>query len=62
MNLPQTWYIVKSNAGTCEILTNEQIMAKDDAEIADCWGPFTSSDDAISRRIGLIRSGKCKPV
>ena len=28
----------------------------------DQWGPFESKAVAISRRVGLIRAGKCKPV
>ncbi|MEL6352868.1 MAG: hypothetical protein AAFR58_14000 [Cyanobacteria bacterium J06627_28] len=26
------------------------------------WGPFKTQNQAIAKRIGLIRSGKCKPV
>jgi hypothetical protein len=26
------------------------------------WGPFDSQQEAIARRVGLIRAGKCQPV
>lgn len=26
------------------------------------WGPFETQNQAIAKRIGLIRSGKCKPA
>ncbi|HEY9630251.1 MAG TPA: DDE transposase family protein [Coleofasciculaceae cyanobacterium] len=26
------------------------------------WGPFASQGEAIARRVGLIRSGKCQPL
>ncbi|MBI4781483.1 MAG: hypothetical protein HY785_09155 [Oscillatoriophycideae cyanobacterium NC_groundwater_1537_Pr4_S-0.65um_50_18] len=28
----------------------------------DRWGPFASQGEAIARRVGLIRSGKCQPL
>jgi hypothetical protein len=59
MSLPPSWYIVKCSDGTCAVLTNEQVISHED--LVDCWGPFPSTDEAIARKIGLIRSGKCKP-
>ncbi|MBW4613426.1 MAG: DDE transposase family protein [Desmonostoc vinosum HA7617-LM4] len=57
----QKWYVVKRNAGNCEIVPSEEI---EDAhpEIVEQWGPFSSQEEAIARRVGLIRSGKCQPV
>jgi hypothetical protein len=26
------------------------------------WGPFASRDEAIARRVGLIRAGHCQPI
>ncbi|RCJ22647.1 hypothetical protein A6S26_21165 [Nostoc sp. ATCC 43529] len=61
MENTQEWYIVKRSAGNCEIVSSNQIQ-EDDAEIIEQWGPYTSQEEAIARRIGLIRSGKCQPV
>jgi len=59
----QDWYIVKRNAGNCEILSNEQIEGENqDLDITEKWGPFASQAEAIARRVGLIRGGKCQPV
>jgi predicted transposase YbfD/YdcC len=56
----QTWYIVKRNSGNCEIIPREKI-GDDNSEIIEQWGPFTSQGEAIARRVGLIRAGKCQP-
>lgn len=61
MNNPQTWYIVKRPDGHCEILPQTQIESKEDPNIVERWGPIASQEDAIARRIGLIRAGKCQP-
>lgn len=57
----QTWYIVKRPQGTCDIVPAEKIEQKEDPNIVESWGPFTSPDEAIARRVGLIRVGKCRP-
>ncbi|MEA5601374.1 DDE transposase family protein [Nostoc sp. UHCC 0252] len=61
MNDTQTWYIVKQPAGNCEIVTSDKVD-DDNLEIIEQWGPFSSQGEAIARRVGLIRSGKCQPV
>jgi hypothetical protein len=59
----ETWYIVKHNHGHCEILSSEQVEAENsNLDIAEKWGPFASQDEAIARRVGLIRAGKCQPA
>ncbi|MBD2092762.1 DDE transposase family protein [Microcoleus sp. FACHB-1515] len=50
------WYIVKQADGHCAIVPTPP------AEKAEKWGPFESQGEAIARRVGLIRSGKCLPV
>jgi hypothetical protein len=50
------WYIIKQSSGTCAIATE---LPQD---VTESWGPFDSQNDAISRRIGLIRAGKCQPT
>lgn len=59
MNNQQHWYIVKETNGHCQIIFSEK---KSLSEGEQTWGPFVSSEEALARRIGLIRAGKCKPV
>ncbi|MEH2013884.1 DDE transposase family protein [Nostoc sp.] len=61
MNDSQTWYIVKRSVGNCEILPSDK-FGNDNLEIIEQWGPFSSQEEAIARRVGLIRAGKCQPV
>lgn len=73
---PPSWYIVKHSDGYCDIVADKDIADKDiaDKNVADkdrsvkasedkatVWGPFVSKPDAIARRVGLIRSSKCRP-
>ena len=53
-----TWYIIKTDTGICEIVAAE---AKD-PDVQEQWGPFQSQGEAIAKRVGLIRAGKCRPV
>jgi hypothetical protein len=62
MNYTQSWYIVKRPAGHCEIIISNELGDEDNPEIIERWGPFTSQDEAVARRIGLIRGGKCQPI
>jgi len=57
----QTWYIVKRPTGQCEIIYHDQVEKEEESVFEEHWGPFESQQDAIARRVGLIRSGKCKP-
>lgn len=57
MNETQNWYIVKLPAGNCEIVAQAA-----NNEATERWGPFESKQEAIARRVGLIRAGKCQPV
>ncbi|MBW4426256.1 MAG: DDE transposase family protein [Nostoc desertorum CM1-VF14] len=61
MNKSQTWSIVKLSAGNCEIILSDKV-GDDNLEIVEQWGPFSSQEEAIARRVGLIRAGKCQPV
>jgi len=62
MNNPQNWYIVKQPAGHCEIISSKETTEDKEPSSQERWGPFSSQDEAIARRVGLIRSGKCQPV
>ncbi|MGD1804583.1 DDE transposase family protein [Dapis sp. BLCC M126] len=55
------FYIIKTIEESCEILAAEEVEQKKDPKILETWGPFNSVEEAIARRVGLIRSGKCKP-
>ncbi|MEH2291478.1 DDE transposase family protein [Nostoc sp.] len=61
MSNPQNLYIVKRSGGNCEIIPSDQ-LGDDNLEIIEQWGPFNSQEEAIARRVGLIRAGKCQPV
>ncbi len=52
------WYIIKEPDGCCAIVHAAQLAA---LTIVEQWGPFASEAEAIARRVGLIRSGKCQP-
>jgi hypothetical protein len=59
------WYVVKLESGECAIvsateLATPSVQPANPSE--EQWGPFDLKEDAIARRVGLIRSGKCKPV
>jgi hypothetical protein len=62
MNTAQTWYIVKRSNEQCEITPSEQAEYKQIPDLVERWGPFNSQQEAIARRVGLIRAGKCKPA
>jgi hypothetical protein len=53
------WYIVKTPEGHCQIvnLDNDRVR-----NFPEKWGPYASQADAIARRVGLIRAGKCQPL
>lgn len=57
----QKFYIVKRPTGNCEIIAGDLIPDNEESQIVEQWGPFESADEAIARRVGLIRSGKCQP-
>ena len=60
----ENWYIIKRTEGHCEIKPAAEVQADaSQAEpIEEQWGPFASQGEAIARRVGLIRAGKCRPV
>lgn len=61
MSNTQSWHIVKRPAGNCEIVPSEEARDDNSTDI-EKWGPFSSEGEAIARRVGLIRKGKCQPV
>lgn len=53
----QAWYVVKQQDGTCTIVA----VAHGSSPTASSWGPFASQQEAIAKRVGLIRARKCQP-
>ncbi|MEO1521248.1 MAG: DDE transposase family protein [Cyanobacteria bacterium J06633_2] len=57
----QSWYIVQRDPGHCDIVSSvEPDMGNEHPSRR--WGPFDSEGEAIAKRVGLIRAGKCKPI
>ena len=63
-----SWYIIQQPSGHCELAQSEAVAANSDREVAtekqtslESWGPFDTKNQAIAKRVGLIRAGKCKP-
>lgn len=57
------WYICKQASGNCLIVNLMVDIA--DLELnqsIESWGPFPSQNEAIAKRVGLIRAGKCIPA
>jgi hypothetical protein len=70
---PESWYIVKRSDGHCEIVpgkpssgnpnqTSPDSSTSGAIDSSEQWGPFNSQAEAIARRVGLIRAGKCQAV
>ncbi|MBE9177983.1 DDE transposase family protein [Oculatella sp. LEGE 06141] len=59
----EVWYIVKQDDGHCQVVSKSQIDSSTaQSEPSEQWGPFASQGEAIARRVGLIRAGKCQPI
>ncbi|MGF1566525.1 MAG: hypothetical protein ACFCVD_00355 [Nodosilinea sp.] len=56
------WYVIQTDEGRCEILPAEAVSpARREADPA-IYGPYPTQEEAVARRVGLIRAGKCKPA
>lgn len=65
MSEMETWYVVKQETGECAIVPAAQlstISEQSETSSKEQWGPYPSQAEAIARRVGLIRAGKCKPI
>lgn len=60
MNDTTGWYVVKRPQGFCEVISAEAAQTLEEG--AERWGPFATQGEAIARRVGLIRAGKCQPI
>jgi hypothetical protein len=65
MDVMPGWYIVKpAKVAACEIIEIRDTVALDRVTSlpdGQHWGPFASPHEAIAKRVGLIRAGKCQP-
>ena len=60
----KSWFIIKKSSEQCEIIeaqTQEAVKKGTDTQPIETWGPFDTKNQAIAKRVGLIRAGKCKP-
>jgi len=70
MSEPEQWFIVKQNNGQCAIALasiadkpeGSSVEFELETPTEERWGPFASQSEAIARRVGLIRAGKCQPA
>ena len=56
------WYVIKQKDDTCEVVELKHPENTPKQSYESQWGGFKSEQQAISKKIGLIRAGKCKPV
>ena len=57
-----TWYIIKRANQHCEIISAQELASMSEDNILEKWGSFSSQGEAIAKRVGLIRAGKCQPL
>lgn len=65
MSDTKAWYVVKQDNGQCLILPEsdvEPLQKMGKLSTSEHWGPYDSQQEAIARRVGLIRAGKCQPA
>ena len=58
-NNRQFWYVVQQSNGTCQVsgFATKQIKTPEQKQ----WGAYGSEQEAIAKKIGLIRAGQCQP-
>ena len=61
MSDPEAWYVIKQANQHCTIVPASQVDEPEASQAEERWGPYDSEQEAIARRVGLIRAGKCKP-
>ena len=55
----ESWHVVQQTGGHCEIFSQAELAQVTDSP--KTWGTFASRAEAIAKRVGLIRAGKCLP-
>jgi hypothetical protein len=56
----ELWFICKRDTGICEIIKSSN--KEEITNSIETWGAFNSQGEAIAKRVGLIRAGKCQPL
>ena len=56
------WYIIKLPNQTCTVISEQELMNIPESNILEKWGSFNTQGEAIAKRVGLIRAGKCQPI
>ena len=56
---PDGWHVIRQASGQCDICRQTDLDQRLDNP--KTWGPFASQADAMAKRVGLIRAGKCLP-
>lgn len=51
------WYVIKQQDGTCQVADFDIQQLK----TSEQWGAYATEQEAIAKKIGLIRAGKCQP-
>lgn len=69
--IEESWYIVQQPSKQCDVVsaaaldaitaTESDASPEESTEPAEKWGPFKTQNQAIAKRVGLIRAGKCQP-
>ena len=59
MNDTKYWYVIKQQDGTCRVAGFATRQTKTPEQ--EQWGSYNSEPEAIAKKIGLIRAGKCQP-
>ena len=59
MNKQKFWYVIKQADRTCQIVSFTEKQTKTPEQ--EQWGSYDSEQEAIAKKIGLIRAGKCQP-
>ena len=58
----QFWYVVKQENNTCKVVRSDRLQQTPErSSDRSQWGSYASEQEAIAKKIGLIRAGKCKP-
>jgi len=57
-----TWYIIKRQNQTCEVISSQELSEIPEASIVKKWGSFDTQGEAIAKRVGLIRAQQCQPL
>jgi hypothetical protein len=59
MSNAQFWYVIKQPDQTCSVESFDTEQEKTSER--EQWGWFKSEQEAIAKKVGLIRAGKCQP-